>query len=58
MLAVVKLEKGKKNIFNNNNILEFSIFRKPTQTDHDDSNHHSQHKMAAFRCYYSMLFPA
>lgn len=45
-------------IFNNNNILEFSIFRKPTQTDHaipDDSNHHPQYKMAAFRCYVNRL---
>jgi len=45
-------------IFNNNNTLEFSIFRKPTQTDHalpDDSNHHPQHKMAVFRCYVNRL---
>jgi len=45
-------------IFINNNKLEFAIFRIPTQTDHairGDFNHHSQHKMAAFRCYVHRL---
>lgn len=44
---------------NNNNKIDFSIFRKPTQTDHaipSSSNHAPAHKMAAFRCYVHRLF--
>lgn len=40
------------------NQLKFSIFRKPTQTDHaipDHSNHPQQHKLAAFHCYVNRL---
>lgn len=45
-------------ITRNDNTLKFGIFRKPSQTDHvipEDSNHHPQHKMAAFRCYVHRL---
>ena len=38
--------------------LEFSIYRKPTQTDHlipYHSNHPQQHKMASFHCYINRL---
>lgn len=45
-------------IFKNDNKLEFSIYRKPTQTDHlipFHSNHPLQHKLAAFNCYINRL---
>lgn len=41
-----------------NNLLNFRIFRKPTQTDHNIlslSSHPHQHKMAAFNCYIHRL---
>lgn len=60
----LEIENNKKlnfldlTIHKNEQNLKFSIYRKPTQTDHvipDQSNHPQQHKMAAFHCYINRL---
>lgn len=45
-------------IIKSQSLLEFAIYRKPTQTDHtipNHSNHPHQHKFASFHCYINRL---
>uniref|UniRef100_A0A6P7FE34 Uncharacterized protein LOC114329155 n=1 Tax=Diabrotica virgifera virgifera TaxID=50390 RepID=A0A6P7FE34_DIAVI len=53
------IKKNTSSTSSSSTTLEYSVFRKPTQTDHIipiSSNHPFQHKMAAIQCYVHMTY--